>query len=436
MNLSMQSELLISRIDAILNPFVSVEEAKPYVESFETLYKRKPEYVLVPMAQNADTAARVGAMLLMLQDLNGFWATLANPASDPSNLYGQIYSRDWTTPRSLGPEMNWGHLFIFKWSDFDYLFGEKPKKDATADFPPQLYGWTPVHIYTSDRKRYVSFGPTILHPELNSMETHKELIDSLIAAEPILVHDMKQKTHFEGLSITVPVLTEGREVDNSGQTQVHLAGPTKSILLGDGVVVNTFIAKPVTATTARDRFDPDYNPYQLHMREMRAVDCLALPDEFLMQIGNMEEYFCTQRDTVRGRTPEKKRTDKEKLADGRETVISAMFSPQQHFLIVTDKTGKPVGLVFYSTPKGKPIHLDYLYVVEGERDKGYGGWILENFFQEVFLLPDSLPLVTVTTIGDNDRLLKFYFSHGFCPYSLDVLYFPQKSKELTNIVVS
>lgn len=222
-------------------------------------------------------------------------------------------------------------------------------------------------------------------------------------------------------------------------TGIEFTNPVKEFEKPDGTsdlgLTMLTLRKVITNGDTEDRFSPDYNPHNLRAMRLLPTDSFSMPQSILDMLKEARLYFYKQSVISRGITlsaaKRKKMRDDCTDMDMRRMLFNRFFS-KDGSTIVFFLEDEPVALLEYSTPDNKPIHLRSLYIREPYRKQGFGSWILEQFFAEMYMAPNSIPMIILEMfMGDNaNQLAKFYGTHGFSPYGAVMSYCIEKKEFL------
>ena len=181
------------------------------------------------------------------------------------------------------------------------------------------------------------------------------------------------------------------------------------------------MGKVINNDDSEDRFAEDYNPLNIKMMRLLPTDIFSLPDSIVELLTEARRFMQEETLISRALVPTaevlRKMTPKATNADTRRGLVMALCSNDvQHLVFFVDN--EPIGILQYEQTFNGPTHLHLLYIKEGYRKKGYGSWIIQQFFAEIFLSKDSLPVVQLEIfIGQHAlKLLRFYQKHGFTVY--------------------
>lgn len=413
-------------------PSIVLETTRSFVKAFEELHKRKPKFLPMPLGVSSGNYARVSAILPMLNSLAVEWSKYGQVAYHPTQFYYRHIYNNHSLPIRLSEQLTMEHLFFYDREKMETLYKEENTKHTLN--APELLGWVPVFAMSVGTKTNLCYGQVRLSPEITSMENMKEILEILLVMEPIFVKKMGRKAPFAFTDLTLPIISNRKE--SSEGPVLELDVPIHSDICGNGEITCTAMAKNITNIDARNRFDPNYNKLGLQTREFKPVDLLTLPMEFLRLMADAKSNFDTQKKRLTSYIrPTNKLSDEEVMSIVKEQVLQDIFDRDTHYIAILDKNNEYVGFMNYNTPKREPIELAIFYIAKNARRKGYGSWALKNLIQEVFMNPDSLPVIVLNTIGSNDDLLSFYGKNGFIPYEVDVVFNTGKNKQLADIVV-
>ncbi len=98
-----------------------------------------------------------------------------------------------------------------------------------------------------------------------------------------------------------------------------------------------------------------------------------------------------------------------------EEYVAYYISCPHSYVLLAEEEGQVIGLLSYSVRPnlyhaGDACLIDQLIVQEGARGRGVGGALVEELFQRLAAL-DCVE-VSVSTMPDNRRAIRFYKSHG------------------------
>ena len=181
------------------------------------------------------------------------------------------------------------------------------------------------------------------------------------------------------------------------------------------------MGKVISNDDSEDRFAEDYNPLNIKMMRLLPTDIFSIPDSIVELLTEARHFMRQETLISRALVPTsevlRKMTPKVTNDDTRRGLVMALCSNDvRHIVFFVDN--EPIGILQYEQKINEPTHLHLLYIKEGYREKGYGSWIIQQFFAEIFLSKDSLPVVQLEIfIGQNAlKLLQFYQKHGFTVY--------------------
>ena len=180
------------------------------------------------------------------------------------------------------------------------------------------------------------------------------------------------------------------------------------------------LSKIIMNSDAEDRFAEDYNPHEIKMMRLLPTDAFTMPQNILDLIKEMRHYMLKSI-ALSGALPPTSGALKKAFRSVDDTyarrLLFTHFVDSHVHTLIFFKDGDPFAFLDYENTPGNKIHLHTLYLKEAYRSKGYGSWILQQFFAEVYLMPDSLPVADmemfVTERKITENLMSFYRKHGF-----------------------
>lgn len=180
------------------------------------------------------------------------------------------------------------------------------------------------------------------------------------------------------------------------------------------------LSKVIMNEDSEDRFAEDYNPFDIKIMRLLPTDAFTMPQSILDTLKEMRIHMLKSI-ADSGAIPPASGAFKKAVRAVDDTyarrLLFTHFTHGSMHCLIFFKDGEPIGFLDYENTPDKKIHLHTIFIREQHRNKGYGSWIMRQFFAEVFLMPKSLPVVDLeifnTTNEATDALIHFYGKHGF-----------------------